>query len=402
MSLIDLSRKAGETELAYIQRLGTAKDNGLIDMTWSELADVFNKNLRENGVRYTESAYRKKYASMKHIKSELNLDDCFDENAEELVALRRELEKEKVKVRDERNQYNKLIRDEARKEAYQEQFIRSIETAAGNHRLRCMFTPKSTKYDSNTDMIISLTDLHAGIEIHNYWNDYDGDILRQRLNHYLDRIFEIQERHGCNTAYVVISEILSGIIHPTLRIENNQDLIDQFLMATDYICDFLSNLATYFTDVNVYVAPGNHSRINPKKEQDLAHENMDNLIIPFIKARLQDHKNIYCYQNSIEQSMAMFTVQNLCVVGVHGDKDSPDKVVNNLWNMYHARVDIVLLGHRHTNAMLTYGDVKVVQSGCLCGTDPFAVDIRKSNRPEQAIIIVSEKEGLDCIYDIKF
>lgn len=402
MSQIDFTRQPGETELAYIQRLGNAKQAGLIDMTWAELANVFNKNLREPGVEWTESAYRKKYASMQKFNEEFGSGKTGSEETDELNELLRDIKKEQIKLRDERNEYNKLIRNEARKESYMDQFVRSIESAAGNYRLHHIWHPGALKCISDTDMIISLTDLHAGLEVHNFWNNYDGDILKDRLNHYLDRIVEIQHRHNCEKAYVVISEILSGIIHPTLRIENNQDLIDQFLMATDYICEFLGNLSSHFEDINVYVAPGNHSRINPKKEQDLAHENMDNLIIPFIKARLQNYDNIHCFTNDIEQSMAMFTVRNLCIVGIHGDKDSPDKVINNLWNMYHAKVDIVLLGHRHTNAMLTCGDVKVVQSGCLCGTDSYAVDIRKSNRPEQAVIVISEKEGLDCIYDIKF
>lgn len=401
MSLIDLSRKAGESELAYIQRLGMAKQQGLIDMTWGELATVFNKNLREPGQEYNESTYRKKFASMQKFGEEFGTGKSQSEEAEELKLLRRELEKEKIKIRDERNEYRRIIREEARKESYQDQFIRAVAEAAGTHPLEYRYSTNRV-IDGKSDMIIPVSDVHAGLECHNFWNEYDGDVLKYRLQHYLDRIFEIQERHNCSGAYVVCSELLSGIIHPTLRIENNQDLIDQFLMVTDYLCDFLSKLSEKFEFVNVYVAPGNHSRVNPKKEQDLAHENMDNLIIPFVKAKMQLYDNVHCYENLIEQSTAIFTVRKLSVAAVHGDKDSPSKVVDNMWNMYHASFDLILLGHRHTNAMLTCGDVKVVQTGCLSGTDSYAVDIRRSNRPEQTVMVVTDEEGLDCIYDVKF
>ena len=64
--------------------------------------------------------------------------------------------------------------------------------------------------------------------------------------------------------------------------------------------------------------------------------------------------------------------------------------------------NIILTGHRHTNALMTDYDTKVVQSGCLSGSDQYCVDKRLKNRPEQALCVISENEGLDCIYDIKF
>ena len=403
MPVVELNRKPGESELTYINRLGTAKYQGLIDMTWQELAGIFNKNLRDSGVEWDESTYRKKYASIKKIEEEFGTGKTDSEETADLKALKVEIEKEKVKLRDERNEYKRLIREQARRESYQEQFVRAIEQAASKYPLKSWYTlRKPTPTCGDTDMIIPLTDIHAGIVSKNYWNDYNTDVLEDRLHHYFDRIVEIKERHGCSGAYVVGSEFLSGLIHPALRIENNQDLIDQFLTVMDNLCGFLIRLSEEFEFVNFYVAPGNHSRITANKDHSVAHENFDNLIIPFVSAKLQNFKNIHCFTNDIEQSMAMFTVRNQSVVAIHGDKDSPDKVVNNLWNMYHAKVDIVLLGHRHTNAMETVCDVKVVQSGCLSGTDLYAIDIRKANRPEQAIMIINDREGLDCIYDVKF
>ena len=343
---MDLKRKPGETENAYVQRLGSYKDNGLITQTWDQLKDIFNKYCRSDGEAYGESTYRKKYADIKRFQQEGIVED-----ADELVELRRELEKEKVKVRDERNEYRKLIREEARKESYKEQFLSSIEEAAGKFALQ--YNYKLPTITSDNDMIIALTDIHAGLEIHNFWNDFDGDVLKYRMQHYLDRIFEIQERHKSQDAYVVIQEVLSGAIHPTTRIENNQDLIDQFLMVVDYICDFLDALSRKFRHVNVYVAPGNHSRIHAKKDESLAHENFDNF-------------------------------------------------ADRLNKLLRTRIDCIITGHKHTFAVNTSADVTVIQSGCLCGTDSFALDNRLRNKPEQAVCIVSEVEGLDCIYNVKF
>ena len=400
MSLVNLGRKTGETELAYIKRLGEAKDAGLIDMTCAELANVFNKNLRDSGVEYTESAYRKKYATMKQFTEEFT---PVATDAEELIDLKRELEKEKIKVRDERNEYRKLIREEARKESYQEQFLRSIEDMVGKYALEYDNDKKVENFfNPQSSLLIPLYDLHAGIEIQNSWNIYDGDVLRHRLNHYLDRIFEIQKRHCANNAYVCCSELLSGIIHPSLRIQNNQDLIDQFLMVCDYVCDFLAELSYRFDKVHVYVAPGNHSRINSKKDQDLTHENMDNLLIPFLRAKMQLFDNIRCYENVVEQTMAVFDIYQWKVCAIHGDKDSFENAADRINKLLRTRVDIILTGHKHTNQFCTSADVKCIQSGCMSGPDEYALNLRMRNRPEQALCVITDSEGLDCIYDIKF
>ena len=130
------------------------------------------------------------------------------------------------------------------------------------------------------------------MEIDNYFNKFNEDVLRDRFNQYLDKIFEVQIRHGSENAYVILSELVSGIIHNELRIENNQNLIEQFLSVTNYISQFLAELSYHFNTVNVYVCPGNHSRVMARKEESLKGENIDHLAIPFLQAKLQNFKYI--------------------------------------------------------------------------------------------------------------
>lgn len=394
-----LSRLPDESEMRYIYRIGSLKEQGIIDMTWMELADKFNSELRDDDEEWTESTYRKKYSLMKQFHEEFGI--CGSADADDLKELRRELEKERIKFRDERNAYNKLIRQEARKESYLDQFIRCIKDTVDPKPL-IVQSEEKRHYNSTCDMVINLNDIHYGIEIDNCWNRYDEDILRKRLNHYLDRIIEVQDRHGCKDAYVVIGEIVNGIIHNSLRIQSNQDLIEQFITVIHHIADFLIFLSYKFEEVHVYVAPGNHSRINPKKEDGLDKENIDNLIIPFLEAKLQNYEKIKCHINEMDNSVAVFTVRNKMCAAVHGDKDNIDNVVENLWKLTGISFDIIFTGHKHTNKFVTYHDCKVVQSGCLVGTDEYAINNRLRNKPEQAVCIISDTEGLDCIYDIKF
>lgn len=402
--ITDLYRLENENEEQFIFRLGSAKDSGNLDMSWDEIADIINKEFRTDESEYrSEAAYRKPYQQAKRY-FEANVFKTYkDEDSyfQELRLQKQELEKEKVKTRDERNELRRVIREEARKESYKEQVLRSIS----EYHCNPLSYDESKQFTgilkTDNDLIISCTDIHAGIEIDNYFNKFDENVLKERFNQYLDKIFEVQLRHGSENAYVILSELVSGIIHNELRIENNQNLIEQFLTVTNYISEFLSELSYHFNIVNVYICPGNHSRISPKKEDSLKGENIDHLALPFLEAKLQNFKNIYFNKNTIEESIAMFNVRNNVVMSSHGDKDSPNNVVQKFTLLFGIRPALVYLGHRHTNGLTTVYNTKVIESGTLSGTDNYALDLRLHSKPSQTISVITE-DGLDCLYDVKF
>lgn len=401
---MNLQKLENENEEQFIFRLGQAKDSGQIDLSWGDLASLINKEFRTDESEYrTEAAYRKPYQQAKRF-FEANVFETYkDEDAyfKELRLQKQELEKEKVKIRDERNELKRMIREEARKESYKDQILRCIFESC-NNSLDYDINKKFTGViRSDNDLIVSFTDIHTGIEIDNFFNKFNEDILKDRINQYLDKIFEVQIRHGSENAYVILSELVSGIIHNELRIENNQNLIEQFLTVTDYVSEFLSELSYHFEQVHVYICPGNHSRVMPKKEDSLKGENIDHLVIPFLVAKLQNFKNINFYKNEFEESIAMFTVRNNVIMASHGDKDSPKDVVQKFTLLFGMIPKIVYLGHRHTNGMCTVGRSTVVQSGTMSGTDNYALDLRLNGDPSQTISVIT-KDGLDCLYNVKF
>ncbi len=127
--IIDLHRLENENEEQFIFRLGQAKDSGNLDMSWDEIANIINKEFRTDESEYrSEAAYRKPYQQAKRY-FEANVFKTYkDEDSyfKELQVQKQELEKEKVKTRDERNELMRVIREEARKESYKEQILRSI------------------------------------------------------------------------------------------------------------------------------------------------------------------------------------------------------------------------------------------------------------------------------------
>lgn len=400
----NLHRLENENEEKFIFRLGQAKDSGNLDLSWYEIADIINKEFRKDESEYrTEAAYRKPYQQAKRYYESGVFGKYKDEDSyfKELQLQKQELEKEKVKTRDERNELRRIIREEARKESYRDQIIRSISEYSGKSLDYDKYRQNICVKNSDNDLIISCTDIHTGIEIDNYFNKFNETILQNRLNEYLKRILEVQKRHNSENAFVILSELVSGIIHNELRIENNQNLIEQFLCVTNYLSQFLAEMSYHFETVHVYMCPGNHSRISPKKEDSLKGENIDHLAIPFLQAKLQNFKNINFYTNDIEESIAMFSVRHNVVMASHGDKDSPSNVVQKFTLLFNVRPSLIYLAHRHTNGLTSVYNCKVIQSGCLSGVDNYALDLRKNERPSQTISVVTN-DGLDCLYDVTF
>lgn len=384
-------RFENESDEELIYRITGEKDK---IGSWQEVANILNELL---GTEYTESKFRKqRQAFDKMLDANRSKYVDSNEQLQEIVVAKRELEKEKRKLYDARIEYNRLIRQEARKESYMDMVKKVICEDVKPINIPIHYD----LFNSDTDLLVHLTDIHTGIEIHNWWNDFDQDILKKRIEQFTSNILDIRGLHASENCYLVIGEILSGIIHNNLRLQNNMDLMHQFKYISELISGMLSRMANHFNHIYVYVTPGNHSRISPKKEDALDGENMDVLLPFYLKARMQNINNITICDNTVDPEIAMFSIRGNKVFAAHGHKDNPSNVVQNLTMMTGIKPNIVLLGHRHTNGMSTVYDTKVIQSGCCSGSDDYATSIRKVNKPEQTVSVIGDK-GLICLYDIQ-
>ena len=362
------------------------------NIEWQDIADFRSDYNGESEHRDTirkgsKLLYEYLDAGWVHEPTEMSISE-----SDEIIRLK----KERQKLSDARVEYNRQIRQEARKESYSEMVKRIICENVEPTDLKVQYHT----FNSNTDLLVHLTDLHTGIEINTWNNKFNQDILKERIEKFTSEILKIRDLHKSENCYLVIGEILSGIIHNNLRLQNNMDLMEQFKYVSELISAMLIRIANHFNHIYVYVTPGNHSRVSPKKEDSLDGENMDVLLPFYLKAKLQNINNIDICENNIDPEIAMFNIRGNNVFASHGHKDNPASVVQNFTMMFGIKPDIVLLGHRHLNGLTTVHNTKVIESGCCSGTDQYAMSIRKTNRPEQTVSVVGH-DGLVCLYDIQ-
>lgn len=393
--MLELHKRPDETNEEYIYRICAAKDQ---IGTWLDIADTINKEL---GQDKGESVYRKNWKAFNTLAqaSEANMADV-QGLLDDMKQQRRELEKEKVKLRDERNEVSRLLRVQARGESMQELIERRI-AAYEPHEFEHINNVVPLRLDEpETDLIVHLTDLHAGEMISNTFNKYNSAVMYDRLKKYVATIQNIWIRHNVKNCYLVLGgDMVNGVIHVNSRLENNENVVDQVISAGEAVAAFIAELSRMFEQVNVYSVPGNHSRVFPAKEDNQHGEYLDKLVTYIAGARCANLNNVMIHQNTIDETVADFTVRGKLVYAVHGDKDTPGSVVQTLTMMTGNKPDIVLMGHRHTNALTTVYDTKVYESGCVNGSNTYCMDKRLRNKPEQNALVVTDR-GVDCCYDI--
>lgn len=397
-------RLENENEEQFLWRIGQAKDNGLIDLSWDEIATVMNKEFREDISEYlSEAAYRKPYQQAKRFYEAGTFKDLAqDAYIEELRESKHAITKEKQKLFDERTALNKLLREQGRIESMYDIVKRAID----EYRPVCFDYAPSKVEDSDNDLIIHLTDVHCGVNIDSPFNQFNTYILSQRLKKYLDEIYEIRNTYKSQNAYLILGgDLIHGIIHVNARIEAKENVVMQIMKVTDLISNFIYELSKMFQNVEVHTTAGNHARSTPNKEDCPRGENFD-LLVPYAcKKDLKNVSNVHIADNYLGYDIATFKVRGHMVYATHGDKDTTQNVVYNMTKFARKAnlpmPDICYLGHRHTNGLTTVDDVKIIESGCVDGMDSFSIDKRLVGTPEQTVVVVTERCRVKALCDVQ-
>lgn len=398
--LPECNKQSTETVEQYLWRIGQLVDSGKVE-SWQSINDIINREiLGDDEEKYrTESAWRKKYQSAKKF-----YDGCFskmesEEYQEKLDALNRELKRNTIQLRDNRNAWNKQNYADARVDETM-QLIEQMIPNIGKTEFEIHEIPK---IDSDASLLVCLSDLHIGQTFKSFWGEYNTDVLHQRMNDYLNRVIEIGKLHNAKNIHIAsLGDQISGAIHSTIRITNKENVVKQVEIAIEVISSFAYELTKHFKSVFFYNVSGNHSRLNPDKSATLRDERLDDLISWSVCKLLAHIENFH------DMTYVKFddTISEACISGhsyllIHGDMDSVSKTgVGNLITMLGFRPDYIVCGHRHTPSMNEFNGIRVYQSGSMPGSgDDYTVKKRMCGKPSQTVLVCGDN-GVICNYNV--
>ena len=383
----------------YIWRIDELVQSGKYK-NWKEIVLFVNRELfGDDETQYRdESAYRKavKYARDFYEAGVFGVGD--DEYYQKLQNEKRELERAKVKFRDERNAWNKQNYIDARVE----EKLDLLEKELLSQGKVNFDIHDNINIESDNDILIILSDFHIGQCFYSMWGEYNSDIAKKRLSQLLNEVIAIQKMHNSENCFVSLQgDMLNGNIHKTIQITNRENVIEQIKIASELVSSFCYELTKSFNNVYMSSVVGNHSRID-RKDDALHDERLDDIISWGIELSLKHIDNFHVLKRNFDSGIAQMNIRDKIYIAVHGDYDRYNNTgVSNLCMHLGFIPYAITFGHLHTCAVDETNGVKMIRGGSLAGSgDNYTIEKRLSGKPSQMVCVCNNK-GVACYYPIE-
>lgn len=396
----ELLIRDNESRYDHIKRIVCGK---LVDKTIDEKFEDLSEPIFGEGNCFSESEVRKRMYGMRfliEVLESIGL-DCLTEDAiiKRIESEKVQLAEEKVKLRDQRREYNKSIREKARFDHIKDEFIKVFQNTDDIIPLDF----KCREYQaSEKEGVLLLGDWHVGLKVENYWNKYDIEIFHERINKLVNKTIEYGKLHNIRKLHIMgLGDFLHGIIHVNVRVANEEDVVTQIKIVAETLAKMLIEFCREFEEVEFSMTRGNHARIIPNKKESIDKENFEEFIIWYLEAKLSSLKNLILKKNEMDDEIIVTNILGYNCFGVHGDKDKINNVVENLSLMLRIIPDYVFTADKHHLEENEIHGVEVTINRSLSGVDQYAKSIRKTSKAGQTFMIFSKEEGRECTYNIK-
>ncbi len=389
-----LNRREGETLEEYQIRLSLGllnKEVGFEDIEWEDIKELLNSSKHRDTLRREGYGIRIYDDYIKSKTSEM----IAEEEYQKLLEKEIELEKKKVKVRDERNLLNKQIRELARKENLGEILEEKLEELKTSKPILPTKAIDRTS-SSGRDGVMLISDMHLGSEVDNILDKYNPDICKKKLGYYVDKVIKYGKENDIDKLYVLIAgDLVSGIIHDTNRYESRLNIIEQITQVSELLSEAIAELSRHFY-IFTGIVLGNHDRCVAQKDKSLENENFVLLIEQFIRLRLENNHRVIFIDKKDEGILEIDIKGNKCLC-VHGHNDR-DNSLDRLIEMFEYKPSYIFKGHDHRARIFEKNRTTIICNGAFSGEE-YSKNARLYNKSVQIFTIFNE-EGMECNYFI--
>lgn len=186
-------------------------------------------------------------------------------------------------------------------------------------------------------------------------------------------------------------------------------IVDSTIRLSEYLATWLGELGNLVQKVNVYACTGNHSEIRPlgSKSRQFEDENMERIIMWYLKERLVLCSNIYIHPNTGRKVLAK--VQGYNFLLLHGDGASYktiSDIARDTVNLYGKPIDYFVCGHLHNETSIQSGKTKdgqsyIIRVPSICGIDGYAQSKELGGEPGAIAMVIEKGYGRRCVYPIR-
>lgn len=349
------------------------------DVCWKDIAKIVNEKYNTN---LSADACRKR---VKRLQDTISVQDI-------------NLKKEDIKIADIRHFQNATIRYAAREETIKEIAHEFAQTMSSKFTLQPSPNTVESNFLIKKEAVLLIGDWHYGLSIDNWFNTYNPNIARLRVQQLQDDVIKILQKEEITKLTVLnLGDMISGSIHLPLRINSRIDVITQTMEVSEIIAQFLYHLSNRVVNLDYYSVLDNHSRLSQKKQESIQLESLARITHWYLKERMKT-TTVEIHDNHIDEDIAMATVNGYNILAVHGDKDYQKNIVANLSTFTKQHYDIICSAHFHHFSANDDCDTLHISNGSLMGTDEYAFKVRKNSKPSQTLLIVTDTNPCEQIY----
>ena len=385
-----MERKEKESKFDYIKRVTQGKRDGSLDIDYTEWS------LLALGQEYSSDVARRMFYGIEKLLAVIEQEkiETISDNdfIAELEAKKKELEILKVQFQDQRREYSKYLRLEARWQHLINEMKSSIK------ELPSLDFSKGDYIKGDIEASLIISDWHLGLECSNYWNTFNYEIARKRIEKLKQKVINYCRLHSVKTLHIeILGDMINGAIHLGTRVESEEDVMSQSMRCAEIVSTFVYDISKEIENVKVYTVNGNHGRVTANKNDSIETENFERLIPWYMKTRLNGSKNIEICENLYDDTISHYMIGDKHIFSAHGHLDRLGEVINNYSRMFKVIADEVHLGHFHSYYEKDEHGSTIVVNGTLSGVDTYAKSIRKTGVPTQILKIYGEDI---CTYKI--
>ena len=401
-----LKIKDGETENEALWRIGQAKESGLLgDITWPEIAEVFNRHYRDDETCYYDSsAYRKKFRNYLDAYNQIFSKENFTEKQiGDYEAKKRELDKARIKLQTEKLEYNRWLREEARDELIGEKICDAIREYNSVISPQPVVVNKSSK-----SAVLAFGDEHYGVEFTIYGlhgeiiNEYNPEIFEKRMWTLFYKVLDIINKENLTTLYVFsLGDFTDGVLRCSQLKKLRYGVVEGTVKYANFISNWLNELSKY-VKIKYQMVYGNHSelRMLGQPKGTFKEENTGMFVREMIKTRLEDNQNFEMIMNPT--GLIFDTIEGFNTLGIHGEVRNMENAIKDFSNTYNTDIRILIGGHMHHYKAETVGiNRDVVNVPSIIGIDDYSMSLNKTSNPGATLLVIEQGDGIGVEYKIK-
>lgn len=257
--------------------------------------------------------------------------------------------------------------------------------------------------------LLEFSDLHYGsrvkpVEVGGL-SEYNPVIAKQRLEYLAETMIRLLEYYPARPTELVIA-CLGDVVEGAIMRGNQQSsiefgIVDQSILVSELLTDFIVSLSKYFHHIRFYGVPGNHGRLTKGVTDSHPRENLDRMVYYIVKERIKPMHDITVDYTEAQHMIVQIgekkfwlehgdTVRAWTGIPFYGGKREKANIADIL-AQFGQHADYMLVGHHHNPAIFE----GLFYNGSFVGGDLFSIGrLRRMSLPSQNLFGINPKRGM--------